>query len=131
MPHLTIEYSANVEPSMRLAALIEAIHETACAIDAFPMPGMRTRGERRDDYRIADGHPDNGFVHVVLRIAHGRSLDVRKAAGDQLFAVLEKHFQPLMESMPLALSFEIQEIDPVLNYKAGNIRDHLAARAQT
>ena len=92
------------------------------------MPGLRTRTERRDHYRIADGHPDNAFVHVTLRIAHGRSLEVRKAAGDLLFAALCRELQPLVERRPLAISFEISEIDPVLTYKAGNIREYMARR---
>lgn len=128
MPHITIEYTANLEPELRLAALIEALHEVAAGIEAFPVAGLRTRAERRDDYRIADGHADNAFVHVSLRIAHGRPLEVRKAAGDALFEALCRELQPLIDTRPLALSFEISEIDAQLNYKAGNIRDYMARR---
>lgn len=130
MPHITIEYSSNLDASGAIPRLVEALHDAASAIEAFPLAGLRTRTERRDCFRIADGHPDNAFIHVVLRIAHGRPLDVRKAAGDALFDVLCRTAQPLLDAGPLALSFEIQEIDPVLNYKAGNIREYLARRAQ-
>ncbi len=129
MPHLTIEYSANLERDLDLPALVEALHTTAVGIEAFPLAGMRTRAERRDIYRIADGHPDNAFVHVVLRIGHGRPLEVRQAAGEQLFSALNDFLAPVSARRALAISFEIQELDPVLNYKAGNIRDHLARRA--
>ena len=64
------------------------LHETACNIDAFPMGGIRTRAVVRDHYEIADGHPDNAFVALILRIAPGRPFDVRKAAGETLFAAL-------------------------------------------
>jgi 5-carboxymethyl-2-hydroxymuconate isomerase len=128
MPHLTVEYSANLDPVLRLPELIASLHDTAAGIDAFPLAGLRTRAERRDVYRIADGHPDNAFVHLVLRIAHGRPLDVRQAAGERIFATLCAHLAPLLARAPLAISFEIQEIDPVLNYKSGNIREYLARR---
>ncbi len=128
MPHLTIEYTANIESSLRLPTLIEALHTTAAGIEVFPLAGLRTRSERRDAFRIADGHPDNAFVHLILRIAHGRALDVRQAAGDKLFATLCAHLEPLLATTPLAISFEIQEIDPVLNYKSGNIREFMARR---
>lgn len=128
MPHLTVEYTANLEPQLQLAQLIAALHDTAASIEAFPVAGLRTRAERRDHYRIADGHADNAFVHLTLRIAHGRSVEVRKAAGDLLFATLCRELQPLVDKRPLAVSFEISEIDPVLNYKGGNIREYMAAR---
>lgn len=128
MPHLTIEYTANLEPGLCLPALMQALHTVAAGIEAFPLAGLRTRAERRDDFLVADGHPDNAFIHLTLRIAHGRSLEVRKAAGDALFEVLCRELQPLLATKPLALSFEISEIDPVLNYKGGNIREYLAGR---
>ena len=131
MPHITIEYTANLEPELKLPALINALHAVATGIEAFPLAGLRTRTERRDHYRIADGHPDNAFVHLTLRIAHGRSLEVRKAAGDLLFAALCRELQPLVDKRPLAISFEISEIDPVLSYKAGNIRDYMARRGNS
>jgi 5-carboxymethyl-2-hydroxymuconate isomerase len=128
MPHITIEYTANLEPQLQLPALIEALHTVAARIEAFPLAGLRTRAERRDHYRIADGHADNAFIHLTLRIAHGRTLEVRKAAGDLLFETLVRELQPLLDQRPLALSFEISEIDPVLNYKGGNIREYMARR---
>ena len=129
MPHLTIEYTANLESALHLPALIEALHATAAGIDIFPLAGLRTRAERRDTYRVADGHPDNAFVHLILRIGHGRALEVRQAAGEKLFAAPCAHLEPLLATTPLAISFEIQEIDPVLNYTSGNIREYLARRA--
>ncbi len=128
MPHIIIEYTANLEPALQLPALIEALHKVAAGIEAFPLAGLRTRAERRDHYLIADGHPDNAFIHLSLRIAHGRTIEVRKAAGDLLFETLCRELQPLVEQRPLALSFEISEIDSVLNYKGGNIREYLAKR---
>jgi 5-carboxymethyl-2-hydroxymuconate isomerase len=128
MPHLTVEYSANLAPVLRLPQLLDALHTTAAGIAAFPRAGLRTRAARRDDYVIADAHPDNAFVHVVLRIAHGRSLEVKQAAGERLFAALCQFLEPVLATTPLAISFEIQELDPVLNFKHGNIREHMAAR---
>lgn len=128
MPHLTIEYSANLEEDLEIQRLIDHLHETTAAIEAFPMAGLRTRGERRDHYRIADGHRDNRFVHAVLRIGHGRELEVRKAAGEKIFDALVNFLNEISAQRPLAISFEIQELDPNTNYKTGNIRAYLADR---
>jgi 5-carboxymethyl-2-hydroxymuconate isomerase len=37
--------------------------------------------------------------------------------------------QPISSSSPLAISFEMQEIDPQLRWKKNNLRDYLAKRA--
>ncbi len=128
MPHQIIEYSANLEPKLRLSELIATLHETAASVEAFPLAGLRTRAVRRDHYRIADDYPENGFVHVVLRIAHGRPLDVQQAAGSRIFEALCGHLEPIYSRSPLAISFEMQEINPDLRWKQNNLREYLAKR---
>jgi 5-carboxymethyl-2-hydroxymuconate isomerase len=64
-----------------------------------------------------------------LRIAHGRSLEVRQAAGEKIFKALCDFLEPISSSSPLAISFEMQEIDPQLRWKKNNLRDYLAKRA--
>ncbi len=128
MPHQTIEYSANLEPELDIEALVRVLHETAASIDALPIGGLRTRAVARQHYRIADGHPDNAFINVFLRIAPGRSFDVRKAAGEKLFQALCEYLEPIYASSPLTISYEIQELDADLRWKQSNLRDYLAAR---
>ena len=128
MPHLTVEYSANLERDVDLPELLETLHTATAAIEAFPLAGLRTRAERRDHFRIADGYADNSFIHVVLRIGRGRPLDVRQQAGETLFETLTDYLAPISARRPLAISFEMQELDPTLNYKTGNIRDYIAKR---
>lgn len=128
MPHQIIEYSANLESTLRLQELITVLHDTAASIEAFPLAGLRTRAVRRDNYSIADDHPENGFVHVVLRIAHGRPLDVQQDAGNRIFKSLCEHLQAIYSKSPLAISFEMQEINPDLRWKQNNLRDYLAKR---
>ncbi len=128
MPHQIIEYSANLEPTLRLTELIAVLHETAASVEAFPLAGLRTRAVRRDHYKIADDHPENGFVHVVLRIAHGRPLEVQQDAGNRIFEALCDYLEPIYSKSPLAISFEMQEINPDLRWKQNNLREYLAKR---
>ena len=129
MPHLIVEYSANVEQDIEIAKLIERLHTATAAIDAFPLAGLRTRAAKREHYRIADGHPDNRFIHVTLKIGHGRPLEIRERAGEEIFNQLVTYLTPLSERVPLAISFEIQELAEHTSYKTGNIRDYLKRRA--
>lgn len=129
MPHQIIEYSENLTSVLHIEELIDVLHETAATVEAFPLAALRTRAVCRSDYQIADNHPDNGFVHVVLRIAQGRPLEVRQAAGEKLFKALCDFLEPLQSSSPLAISFEMQEIDPELRWKKNNLREYLGRRA--
>lgn len=127
MPHQIIEYSANLEADLDIEKLVETMHETAVSIDALPVGGIRTRAARRDVYRIADGHEDNTFIHVSLRLAP-RPAEVKKDAGERLFQALKDFVAPVFEKRPLALTLEIQEIDSDFRWKHNNIRDYLAKR---
>lgn len=130
MPHIVIEYSANLAQRASLERLIERLHETAIATGVFPRGGARTRAIRCDDYRIADGASDNAFVHVSLRIGHGRTLEVRRAAAQAIFDALVDQLAPVYACSPLGLSLEVQEIDPELSFKHNNLHDYVKARAQ-
>ena len=128
MPHLIIEYSANLEPDIDIEGLVRAMHEEAVSIEALPTGGIRTRAVRRDTFLVADGDPDNGFINVTLRIAKGRPMDVRQATGERLFGVLTDYVQEVYERRPMGLSFEIQQINPETRWKQGNIREYMERR---
>jgi 5-carboxymethyl-2-hydroxymuconate isomerase len=128
MPHFIVEYSGNLEKQLDISGFVQVVHDAALATGVFPLKGIRTRAARRDHYRIADGHPDNAFIHLVARIGHGRTLEVRKSAGQAIFEAATAHLAPLSERMPLAVSFEIQEIDPDLNFKTNNLSQWIERR---
>ena len=127
MPHQIVEYSANLEADLDIEELVEVMHATAVRLEALPVGGIRTRAARRDLYRIADGHPDNTFINVTLRIAP-RPDEVKQKVGEALFEALKDFVQPVFDERPMALSLEIQEIDAGLRWKQNNIRDYLAKR---
>ena len=130
MPHQIIEYSSNLDAELDIDELINVLHQVAANIDALPVAGLRTRAVRREHYRIADGHLQNTFLHVVLRIAHGRSLEVKQAAGNAIFEALCAHLKAVYEQIPMAISFEMQEIDPDFRWKKNNLREYLISRDQ-
>ena len=131
MPHLIVEYSANIEDQIALDALLDKLHTCALGTGVFPLGGLRVRAHRADAYRIADKAPDNGFVHITALIGHGRPLDVQQRAAEELFAVLTKHLEPLYEKSPLALSLNVQEFHPVLNFKKNNLHEYVKRRGRT
>lgn len=129
MPHLIVEYSANLEDELRLDALMCRLRDCAADTGVFPLPGIRVRAARRDRFVIADGDPDHAFVHLAVRIGHGRPPEVRQEVAQRLFEVLCDHLQETASRRGLGLSLEVQEIDPVGSLKQNNLHDRLSARA--
>lgn len=128
MPHLIIDYSANLDAALDMRALAEAVHAAALATGVFPVGGCRTRLARRDVCVIGDGHPDNGFIHIQARIGAGRAPDTRQQASEQIFAVLKAQTAAHFARAPLGLSFEIVEMDPVGSLKHNNLHEIIAQR---
>jgi 5-carboxymethyl-2-hydroxymuconate isomerase len=128
MPHIIIEYSANLEERMDLPGLIKKLHLATVGMEVFSLAAARTRAERRDYYRIADNNPENSFVHVIVRIGHGRSLEVKQQVGKVLFEALCEHLQPIYDTSPLGITLEIQEIDPDLSWRKNNLHERLAKK---
>ena len=113
-----------------MSTLVRRLHEAVLATGIFPEKGLRTRTARRDEYCIADGHDDNAFIHLVLRIGSGRDLETRKRAGSAIFAALCEATEGDQSRNPLALSFEIQEIHPELTWKNNNIAGWMSRRSR-
>ncbi len=125
MAHFILDYSGNLAGELDVPSLFRALHATAVATGVFPLGGIRFRAVRCDDYLIADGNPANSFVHLSMKMGHGRPLDVRKEVGEKLFATLCAALDPIFQRRPLGISFEIRELDPDLSYKKNNMHDRL------
>lgn len=129
MPHFTIEYSANLEDEVDFTAFCEALRVAAVETGVFPLGGIRVRAVKCGDFAIADAAPENAFVDISLRMGRGRDLDTRQQAGQAVFDAAEAYLGELFDARPLALSFEVREIDPDLSFKKNSIHQRLKARS--
>ncbi|CAB3786173.1 5-carboxymethyl-2-hydroxymuconate Delta-isomerase [Paraburkholderia caffeinilytica] len=130
MPHLTLEYSANLADEANigqlctsLAACLDAQRENGQRV--FPLGGIRVRALRCEQYCVADGRPGAAFLHANLKIAAGRSDAAKKATGDALFEAIKQHFAAEFEQHGLALSLEINEFSEAGTWKHNNLHARL------
>jgi len=127
MPHVTIEYSANLDGHMDVGALCSRVRATMLATGLFETGAVRIRALRCEHYAIADELPGNAFLDMSLRIGAGRSAEDKKRAGEAIFAAVSQELAPLFETPHFALSLEIREIDPDLSWKKNAIHPRLRA----
>jgi 5-carboxymethyl-2-hydroxymuconate isomerase len=108
MPHLTLEYSDNIEVDVQ--PLLARLHEEVVATGAINLKGIKSRAIKHTQYRIADGDPDYAFVHVGLLIREGRTIEIQKEATQRVMTVLKETFGYLFENRKLSLTVDLKEM---------------------
>lgn len=128
MPHMTIEYSANLENRVDMGELCALISRTVLDTGLFEPGAVRVRAFRAEAYAVADCLPENGFIDMNFRIGKGRSAAEKKRTGEALFAAVSTYLAKLFETPHFALSLEIREIDAELSWKKNAIHSRLRGK---
>jgi 5-carboxymethyl-2-hydroxymuconate isomerase len=129
MPHFTLQYSANLEPHVDMAEVVEVVRKAAVETGMFPLGGIRVRAVRCEHYAVGNGNPDLAFLDMLLRLGEGRDLPTRKAAGEHIFRSLSAYLDPVFAKRGFALSFDMQINDKETSWKRNNIHEALKSEA--
>jgi 5-carboxymethyl-2-hydroxymuconate isomerase len=129
VPHLTIEYSANVAEHHDIDALVEAVHTAALGHGLPPVDALRTRAAVRDHYLIADGSdPETfAFIAIAARIGPGRDTASKSTFIETVLDAAEAHIDTARCPLSIAWSIELNEIDPEFRINRNYVRRHLNA----
>ena len=127
MPHLTIEYSANLETTGDLAGLCLALRGALLSTGLFEEGAVRVRALPCPHYALADLLPQNAFAALLLRIGAGRSPEDMARLGKSVMAAAEAHFAVRLAEPYFALSLDIVENDATLSWKTNAIHPRLRA----
>ena len=128
MPHLIIEYTANLEPQVDMPSICNALRLEMIDTGVFPIAGVRVRAVRVDTFAMADADPKNSFVHMQIRMGTGRDLETRQRAGEAIYGVARTEFAKQLETGFFALSLEINEINSDTSWKLNTVRGRLALK---
>ena len=125
MPHITLDYSANLEPLLDIADLCDTLRRIAISTGTFPLAGVRVRAFAATHVSIADGDPKHGYIDIAVRLRGGRDLATRQLAAKTIFAAAQGFLASALQQNSIALSLEMRDIDPALSPKYSTIRNHL------
>jgi 5-carboxymethyl-2-hydroxymuconate isomerase len=119
MPHLVIFYTANLEhkvdfdPLCRDLADAMLVQRDEQQQVVFPLGGTRVYAYPAPHFAVADGKPPAnqlmGFIYLNLRMAPGRSAEVKKSVGDALMAVLHRHLDAAIARDLIGVTLQIDE----------------------
>jgi 5-carboxymethyl-2-hydroxymuconate isomerase len=127
MPHLVILYTGQLDAETDMTALCRGLADTMLGVhddaggQVCPTGGTRVLAYPAAHHAVADGTRDYAFVYLNLRMARGRSDNVKKRAGEALLEVAKAHFAPLLATRHIGVTLQIDEGMEVFNAKHGNI----------
>jgi 5-carboxymethyl-2-hydroxymuconate isomerase len=126
MPHLNIDYTANLDAHTDIGELCKTLSHTLVTLkDAtgalvFPLYGTRVLAYPAAHYAVADGEQGRGFVYLNLRITPGRSPELVQTIGDTLLSSARAHLAPVLDQLPLRLTLHIDATPPGYEGKFSN-----------
>jgi len=122
MPHLVILHSGNLDARTDMSVLCRRLADTMLAQRdehgkaVFPPGGTRVLAYPAAHFAVSDGGAagraaggdgDYGFAYLNLRMGRGRSETVHQDVGHALMAEAKAHFDPLMATMHLGVTLQI------------------------
>ena len=127
MPHVVVQYTANLDPDAAIGSLCHSLAEVLVAqrdangARVFPIGGTRVLAYPAQHFAVADGAPDRAFVFIEARIAPGRLPAVVSAAGEAMMAVVRSHFQALFASRSIGITLQVNEGAATFDGKHNNM----------
>ncbi|MCZ8254606.1 MAG: 5-carboxymethyl-2-hydroxymuconate isomerase [Polaromonas sp.] len=132
MPHLNIEYTANLDTVTDMGALCKTLAATLVALRGedgvaplFPAAGTRVMAWPAPHFAVADGQPGRAFIYMNLLITPGRSEALKKRAGDALLASASTHLDAVFASQAVGMTLQIVEGHPVFEGKRNTLAGYL------
>ena len=129
MPHLIVEYSSNLRDTLDPPAFLARLHEVAVGTGAFPPMSLRSRASERTCFIVADGRPENSFIHITLRVRPRAEAELR-AIGQPVYDAVLAYLEPIFATTPLGLTFEVQEIATGSRFLKNNMQEFWATRQE-
>lgn len=125
MPHLIVQYSANLEQRADVKKFCACMAREIRDIGLFPLGGIRVRAQAQAHFAIADLHQDNAFLDMVFRIGAGRTAQQKQHTGERLLEASSAFFSKELARGYFALSLDIVELEAPFSWKINSIHQRL------
>ncbi len=112
MPHLTLEYTSNLDEWAADPDLLLSLHRLLEAA-GIKIENCKSRWRMAEEWVTGDGQGESAFVHLDIRFLEGRKPDVKRMIGEGAVELLQDHFQPAADrsdGLDLQITVEIQDI---------------------
>lgn len=111
MPHLLLEFSANLLEKAAIKNVLAECNQLTCELVASDINNSKARAVEYSTYCIGGGLENGAFLHLNIRVLSGREVAVLKETSQQLCALLEKRFIRSADALDLQISVDIGELE--------------------
>ena len=118
MPHLVLEYSANVPDEPDFDRVLQRLHAAITTVGPFDLANVKSRVLRHELCRVADGATDRAFVHLSVAVLPGREPEALQATARALLAVIQDSFPRARAERRCDVTVEVREMRRDLYFKA-------------
>ena len=125
MAHLTIQYSYELDKKYDFIEFTEGLRKVMVNSKIFPIGGIRIRCLPTISNAIADGHQNNRYVDLILRMGVGRTKKEKTKIGENLIKFSKLFFEAEIKKEYFALALEILEIEREFSWKFNSIHSRL------
>lgn len=119
MPHITLEYTANLDEWAADPGLLVSLHRILEAA-GIKIENCKSRWRMVEEWVTGSGEGESAFVHLDIRFLEGRTPDVKQSIGEGAVELLHDHFLAAIEGpdpLDLQITVEIQDIRRAAYFK--------------
>jgi 5-carboxymethyl-2-hydroxymuconate isomerase len=118
MPHITLEYTYNIDQSIEFRALFAELHQMLASVAGVSIDNCKSRAICLDTYHIGDGEAQNAFVHLEIQLLEGRSAELKQEIGARGLQVLKRYFAGSLGKLDLQITLEVRDMQRQAYFKA-------------
>ncbi len=117
MPQITLEYTANVDQPIEFRDLFAELHQVLAGAAGINITNFKSRARCLDTYHVGEGKAGSAFVHLVVELFEGRSVELKREIGGRGIEVLKKHFARSLSDLDLQITLQMRDIQRQTYFK--------------
>lgn len=109
MPHLTIEYSANLRGALNILAALRAVNDAALSSGLFEPSQVKSRAVELEHFRVGRADSGEAMIHARIHVVAGRSREALRALSNDVVAALADALQAPAD-LTIQITAEVTEM---------------------
>ena len=108
MPHVILEYSANILDDADFPYLFARLHDVLVETGNCRLDDIKSRAIGCEHFRVGDGDARNAFAHLTLHVLEGREEEALQTLGEACLEVMQTFYAKSLEEQRCDLTVEIR-----------------------
>lgn len=108
MPHVILEYSANILDDADFPHMFAQLHQLLVEHGKCRLDDIKSRAIGCEHYRVGDGDERNAFAHLTLCLLEGRDADALQGLGEACLELMQTFYANSLAEQRCDLTVEIR-----------------------